>query len=796
MAAMPGEATFPAQAASDRPDRAALQHRTWRSRGGLASVLGTIEHFLGEAGFDRAPWVAVAFAGGIAAWFGLDNRWQWLALLAGCAATALAALSLMRRDGRYPYLRQALLVVPLVMAAGCLAVWAKSALAGGVPIDRPMVTRLAGLVLDREERPAEGRVRLVLATREPGTGRAIRVRVNLPLAADDPAIAPGARVRLRARLMPPSPPMLPGGYDFALAAWFAGLSATGSVLGPVEVIAPGNSAGWLARSQARLSRHVREQLGGSSGGIIAALASGDRGAITPADDQAMRDSGLAHLLSISGLHVSAVVAAAYVLAIRVLALWPWLALRVRLPILAAGAAAGAGIFYTLLTGAEVPTVRSCIGAVLVLLALALGREALSLRMLAAAALFVMVLWPEAIVGPSFQMSFAAVMAIIALSTAAPVRRFLAPREEGWSARSLRHLGMLLLTGVVIELALMPIGLFHFHRAGVYGALANVVAIPLTTLVTMPLIATALVLDLLGAGAPAWWLAGQSIDAILAMAHWVASRPGAVTLLPAMGKPGIALFVAGGLWLALWRGNVRLLGLVPVVLGTANLLLLRPPDILVTGDGRHVGITGEADGQLLVLRTSRSDFVRDNLTELAAMQGEPRLLRDWPGARCSPDYCAIELRRAGRGWRLLIALSREHVPERALAAACARADIVIADRWLPRSCRPAWLKADRNLLQRTGGLAIDLGKRRVRTVADGQGEHGWWRGNEPRSAAYRAPAAGIAPGTAPAQSPAHGADTGQSTSPGPSLPAEDAPAPIGAIPAAPAGLAWPPHPPGR
>ena len=291
---------------------------------------------------------------------------------------------------------------------------------------------------------------------------------------------------------------------------------------------------------------------------------------------------------------------------------------------------------------------------------------------------------------------------------------------------MRHVAMLFATGLLIELALMPIALFHFHRAGIYGAFANVIAIPLTTLVSMPLIALALVLDIVGAGAPVWWLAGQSIGVMLSLAHWISSLPGAVSVLPAMGNASFALFLAGGLWLALWQSRFRFLGLIPIAAALASLAALRPPDILVSGDGRHVGITGESGSELLVIRTSRSSYVRDNLTELAGINGDVRLLADWPGARCSRDFCALALERGGQSWSLLIARSKESVPERALAAACDRADIVIADRWLPRSCRPAVLKADRRLLSRTGGITIDLESGRIRTVAEGQGDHGWWR----------------------------------------------------------------------
>ena len=583
-----------------------------------------------------------------------------------------------------------------------------------------------GRVLERIEQPAQDRVRLVLATRHPDSGEAIKIRVNLPWGRDSADFREDALLRLQARLMPPAPPMLPGGYDFVRTAWFEGYAATGSVQGEPELLEPAEESGTIAPLQRRLSDHVRSNLGGSSGTIAAAFASGDRGGIAEADQHAMRDAGLTHLLSISGLHVSAVIAGAYLLAIKLLALWPWIALRVRLPLAAAALAALAGIAYTLLTGAQVPTVRSCVAALLVLIALALGREPLSLRMVAAAAVFVLLLWPESLVGPSFQMSFAAVVAIVALHNAAPVRAFLAPREERWIAGFGRSGLMLLVTGLVIEIALMPVVLFHFHRAGFYGALANVVAIPLVTFVSMPLIALALLLDVVGLGAPVWWLVGKSLDLLLAIAHFTAAQPGAVKLMPQMGGGTFALFLAGGLWLALWRGRARLYGLIPAAAGTAMLLATPIPDLLISGDGRYVGITGE-DDRLLVLRDTTSDFARDNLLDLSGVEAEPVPLSQWPGARCSRDFCAVTLERGGREWHLLMSRSRELVAERALAAACERVDIVVSDRWLPASCAPRWLKADSRMLSRTGGLAINLEEPEVQSVADGQGNHGWWRG---------------------------------------------------------------------
>ncbi|MDJ0643471.1 MAG: ComEC/Rec2 family competence protein [Erythrobacter sp.] len=706
-------------------------------------LLDRVERFLAQAGFDRAPWLAAVFAGGILAWFALKTPWHWTAAMACATLAALGALAVWRGNDNRVHVRQALVACSVVFAAGMAVIWARSEMVGAEPIERPMVERVQGYVLEREDQPARDRIRLTLAIRDAEAGESRKIRINVPLAevdrinrahettANRRVLSEGAIVRLRARLMPPASPMLPGSYDFARAAWFQGLAATGSLIGEIRLVEPPPPrSGGIAAIQRSLSQHVRERVDGSPGTIAAAFASGDRGAIAEADEDAMRDAGLTHLLAISGLHVSAVIAAAYFVTLKLLALIPALALRVRLPIAAAAVGAFAGIGYTLLTGAEVPTVRSCAAAMLVLIALALGRDALSLRMVAVAAIFVLLLWPESVVGPSFQMSFSAVLAIVALHTSKPVKAFLAPRDESLVARWGRRVTMLFVTGLVIEIALMPIVLFHFHRAGVYGAFANVFAIPLVTFISMPLIALALALDTIGLGGPVWWLVGASLDALLGIAHFTSDQPGAVKLMPQMDRITVALFAIGGLWLALWNGRARLLGLIPAAIATGMLVATPIPDVLIGREGRHVGITvddGAGGKRLLSLRDTRSAYARDNLLELASVTSDPIPIADWPGANCSSEFCLMEIQRGGRPWTLLLARNRDLVEERALAAACERADIVVADRYLPRSCKPLWLKADRRLLGRSGGLALNLEDETIDQVASRQGRHGWWRG---------------------------------------------------------------------
>lgn len=668
------------------------------------------------------PWIVVAFGTGIALWFALPgDAWQ-LAVIALGLAGALGVLAVHGSWRGMELGARCVFVASLMLAAGTAHMAWRAERVAADPLPAPWFGTLTGRVIEREMQPARGQVRLVLQT-APALGLPRTVRVNLDLGLDDPEARPGAIISGRARLMPPAQASLPGGYSFAQRAWFDRLGATGSMLDPPRIVRSAAPGSGLDGLRARLSAHIQQQIAGGAGGIAATLATGDRGAISEADAEAMRRSGLAHLLSISGLHVTALIGAVWLVTLKLLALSPPLARAVRLPLVAAGAGALAGIGYTLLTGAEVPTIRSCAAALLVLAALALGRDPVSPRLIAAGAMLVLVFWPETLMGPSFQLSFAAVTAIVALHDH-PKMRGWAAADLSWPGRGARFLAMLFLTGLLIEFTLMPIALYHFSKAGLYGALANMIAIPLTTFVIMPLEAIALLLDIAGLGAPAWWLCGSALNALLALAHAVSDAPGAVTLFPKM-LPGVfAMFIIGGLWVFLWRSRARWLGLVPVALASLLVALQPVPDLLITGDGQHMAVAGR-QGQMVVLRARTGDFALQTLSESAAFEGQPIAMQDWRQANCSAEFCSFVLQGGRRAFTVLVGRNRERVPERALAAACRRADIVIAGRWLPRSCRPRWLKIDRAMLARTGGLALYLDGGAVRTVAADHRGHPWW-----------------------------------------------------------------------
>ena len=681
--------------------------------------LGGIEAWL-EAERDQLPlWLPVMLGLGIAGWFVLPDRSSWLALIAAALGLALGgvAIGASRRAGF------ALLVAGLAIAGGCALVWAKASWVAAPVLNRPVIASFMANVERVQQLAAKDSVRAVLRPVD-APGLPPRLRVNIASADAPPGLARGDRIRLRARLMPPPTAALPGGYDFAITAWFQQLGATGKAFAPIERLSAAPDGGSVRE---RIGAHIRAALPAAPAGIAVALVTGDQGNVSEVDAEAMRRSGLAHLLSVSGLHITAAVGAAMLLTLRLLALSPMLALRWPLMLIAAGVGAVTGIAYTFLSGAEIPTIRACVAALLVLAGMAIGREALTLRLVAAGALIVLLVWPEALIGPSFQLSFAAVVAIVALHEHPRMRAFMAAREEGPLFRLGRNATALLLSGIAVELALAPIALFHFHREGLYGALANIFAIPITTFVVMPLELLALLFDLVGLGAPFWWLVGKAIALLLWIAHAAGHAPGAVALLPGVPRGAFTLLVAGGLWTCLWRTRLRWLGTLAFAAGAIWALMTPAPDLLVTGDGRHLAVRG-ADGGYALLRPRAKEFVRDMLAEAAGIDEGLADLDALPDAACTADACLATLRGDGRTWRLFATRSAYLMPIEAINGACAAADIAISDRRLPQSCRPKWLKLDAPTLRRTGGIAIRFGESAtvLTTKAPGD-EHPWVKG---------------------------------------------------------------------
>ncbi|WP_310476661.1 ComEC/Rec2 family competence protein [Sandarakinorhabdus sp.] len=668
----------------------------------------------------------MALAAGIALWFALP--WAPLRQAAALAAVALA--------------------VGLALAGLRPLAWFAALLLAGLGVTEARVAlnqhpvlgdRQFALITARVESAeplAFGEQRLLLvpppSARMPGADLPegvlrLRVRVRGNVQTGQPPVPAGAVVSLRALLSPPAGMAVPGGFDLARRSWFDGIGATGVALGPVQLLAPPPPGPqlWLAGVRGQLQTLITARMPGEVGAVAAAFVTGWQGAIPPATAQAMRDAGLAHLLSISGLHIAVVVGSVALFSRSLLGLWPWLALRAPVPTLALATGALAGLAYTLLAGAQVPTVRAVIAACIVVVGMMLGRQALSLRLLAAAAFAILVVRPEALLGASFQMSFAAVIGIVALYESRLGKWLTAVREdEPWWQWLARAAASLLASGLVAEFALSGIGLYHFGRSGLYGIAANLIAIPLTSFVVMPALMLALLAEALGLGW-LWPLASWAMQWLIDLADTTASLPGAVITSAAIPGPVFALGAAGGLWLALWRTRARWWGLAPMAAAVVLAQAAPVPDLLISGDGRHLALR-LPDGRLAHSRERVGDFLLDNWAEAVGSDPASAVwIGTLPSARCSAEACVADVERGGRHWRLLATTGRSLIPRGDFEPACAAADILVSDRRLPGWCRPRWLKLDAAALARTGAATVRLdGAGAVHTAADAAGDRPW------------------------------------------------------------------------
>ncbi|WP_372622299.1 ComEC/Rec2 family competence protein [Falsiroseomonas sp.] len=658
-----------------------------------------------------APWLAVALGAGVLAYFQPAEEPTQGALW---LASPLAALAIwVARRARLAGWALGMLAAALLGFG--IAGWHAARQPPALDLPSTAVV-LTGRVAQVELLP-QGR-RVTLEGVRLGEGEALPRRLRVRLRPADPSRpAPGDTLRIRALLRPPPPPVVPDGWDFQRAAYFSGLGGSGFALGPAEVIPAPPSLPGFARLRAAVEARVEAMIPGAAGAVAAALLTGSQAAIPPAEMTAMRDSGLAHLLSVSGLHMTIVMGTTFAVLRLAIALVPWLALRVPGKTVAAVGALAAGIGYTLLTGAQVPVQRSLAMAALVTLGLVVGRRALTVRSLAIAAALVLLLAPAEVLGPSFQMSFAAVLALAAGWEVLRGRLPAAGPRAGWRRRLVLAVFGLVVTSVLAGAATAPIGLYHFGRLQLYGVAANAVAVPLTSLLVMPAGMLALVLMPFGLEAPALWAMGQGVEAILASARTVAAWPEASPLRAPPPGPALALAAFGFCWLGLWRGRLRLLGLPVMAAALAGGMAQPPPDLLVAGDSRLIALR-TADGVFLHRLPGASAFARDamlrrlGVAEAAPLPAEGVVARG--AIACTPAACRFRphpgspeivlLRTAppARGAR------RGEPPDRVeLAEACGRAALLVATEPIRPRCR-ASAAIDRFTVWREGAQAVRLG----------------------------------------------------------------------------------------
>lgn len=550
-------------------------------------------------------------------------------------------------------------------------------------------------------------------------------KVRIKLNGQQPAIIPGQWIEVRADLRPPPPPAMPGAFDFQRQSYFRGLGGVGFAYGKAQVIGDAPIQGYeslgfaFERMRKSIAERVRSLAPGQSGAMAAALMTGERGAIPSNVLEDMRNSGLAHLLAISGLHVGLIAGIVFFTFRAVLALAGPVALRYPIKKWAAVAAIISAFLYAMLAGATVPTQRAFFMIFLVLMAVLFDRKAISMRLVAWAATVILVISPESLLGASFQMSFAAVVALVAVYESLQRRGVLVGRAETFSGQILRYVGGVALTTVVAGFATGVFAAYHFNRVADFGLVANLIAVPVMALWIMPWAVVSYALMPMGleayALAPMVW----GVDIVIATAQTVGNWNGAVTLVPAFPVWGLIAITLGGLWLAIWRDRLRLMGIPIALVGTFSFFIYNPPDILVHGNGKLIAVR-TADGGYAFSTLTSSKFERDIWARRAGLRSSQSHWRQvGQDLRCDALGC-IYLKNDK-----MVAIAQ--TPE-ALMEDCWRSDVMISIVPSQTACVPRHLFVGPKQLVDHGTHAMWLNdsreRIRIETVASHRGSRPW------------------------------------------------------------------------
>lgn len=541
-------------------------------RGDSLSLLSAIHDALDGDRHRFFLWAPVALGAGIAAYFGLPNEPGLFTATAPFVIAGILLAALLRGT-----IAAALAVAMTLSGLGFLAAKLRVESVRAPVLEKRLnnvaITGRIERVEPREKRGA----RLTIAVESLGdleaSRRPERVRIRTMSKGAPPPT--GARISATATLSPPASPALPGAFDFARLAWFERVGGVGYTFSKVTIL-PANDRPppWHIRYQTAIetvrttiNARILAVLSGQTGAIAEALVTGERGGISKATNDVFRESGLFHVLSISGLHMVIMAGAVFFGLRLLLAAIPGLALRFEIKKWAAAAGIIGALCYLAISGRAFATVRSAIMIVIMFMAMLLDRPALALRNVALAAFVILVFYPESLFDAGFQMSFAAVVGLVAAYE--EVRRRFEHRGEPHPVlRVVLFFGGVVLSTLVAGAAVAPFAAYHFHQSQQYAVLANLLAIPVCNFIVMPAALAALVLMPLGLEAIAVQLMGKGIEIMTWGAASVARLPGAVGHIPAMPDGAFALMVFGGLWLALWQARWRLLGAAAIVAGLA------------------------------------------------------------------------------------------------------------------------------------------------------------------------------------------------------------------------------------
>ena len=575
--------------------REQVRHWSWIWAAVTATLQAQAQNFM--------HWTALGFGLGIAAYFGVSREpgvavfWA-VSLSAGLCAGVAVRL----RNG----IARLLIVIAVAAAGFSWSQYRAYSVSGPVLSERfygAVQGRVIGIDRSLSEKPRLTLDQLVLGAL-PQHVTPNRLRVALHGSSQESLPQIGDIVQLAAHLAPPPGPAEPYGYDFQRQAWFARLGAVGYTRSPVMLwrAAPVERDGLTVQKWRReIGAHIAAHMPARSAGVAVAITVGDRMYLDRDVQQTLRAANLSHLLAISGLHMGLLTSLVFFFTRALMSCLPYLILNWPIKKIAAVISMGVGAAYLLLSGASVATERAYIMAFTIFAAVLLERRAVTLQALSIAAILVLLLRPEALLEPGFQMSFAATGLLIIVFNGMSQWTWVAR----WPGVATYVMGSVV-SAAVAGLATAPIAAAHFNTLPHYGILANVIAVPIMGFVVMPSAILAAALAPFGGESLGLWGMAIGLGAILDVARHVADLPYSISHIKAPPPKVLGILAVSVLFGIFWRGRVRLLACIPAALALALWVHFPRPDVLISGDGRLVGVM--VQGSRVLNRAKGTGFV--------------------------------------------------------------------------------------------------------------------------------------------------------------------------------------------
>lgn len=684
-------------------------------------------------------WVPVSFGAGLGCYFSVLQEPSWFFVIGLLLAGIACILVTYRYVSIFFVIGFALSSIVLWMTLGFAAGKLRSAIVDTQTLQKKTgVVELLGWVEGIEKHKRNKfRVTIMLHRIEnkPNTGIPSRARIRVSasqLKTSKDKLTLGSYMKFKAVLYPPPHPIIPGGFDYGRKLWFENIGAVGfAIAAPEHVKTKPKTPLWIslkaqvAAVRVDIAERIRTVLPGEIGNLAVALITGERSALADDTLQALRHSGLAHILAISGLHMAMIAGALYWWARALLAMSPTLALTLPIKKIAAIIALFGACYYLILSGAAIATQRAFIMIAIMFLAILLDRQALTLRNVAMAAMVILIIRPESLIDVGFQMSFAAVVVLIALyertAQSRNNKRLNRHRvERSYISHIWTYFLGIAVTTMAASLAVAPFSIFHFHHLSQFGLLGNLLAIPIFGIVVMPMVLVALLLIPFGLETIPLTIMGWGIESVVSIAQTVSNLPGAVVHISQIPLAALIAMILGGLWLAIWQNRWRFWGIFGLALGVALCPTYNFPDIVVEREGKIIAVRQE-DGRLIAPSQRGGVF---SLTEWLRIYGDGRSIknvRDKTLFRCDQLACITRVKS------FLVSYIKHPA---AWNEDCGKADIIIATIPHHGQCTQSKVVIDLTQLRRNGAHSLYLDQDPsaknivVQTVRQQRGDRPW------------------------------------------------------------------------